>query len=356
MRSNKRLAAALCVWLAAAALWAAPDTAVAPGDAPADASLFIGALEKLVAGDIAPAVADLDALVERYPDSAYTPRARELAAEYRSRQNIGGIVPFYLGSIAASLSLVTGAQNALLISDPVAYGASGLIGVGAGLGLSYLATAAAPMPGGREIFIENATFIPGWIAGALTLGVLGPYIPDQYKQLLISGASTAGRIGGYFASDGWSPEAGRYALSLTTFGWSAFYVFLAVNVIMEIQDPNVASIGQATVPAGLALLSGRLWDRLSWRADRVGLVTVGGLAGLLGGVFTNMIISGFLPEAPFALPGAVMLATSLAGQAVAVWATAGWPAESGAPAALAGFSLTPTVAADGWGLLAKVRY
>ncbi len=305
-----------------------------------DAVLYMDFLESLVAGNFPKAEADLKRLRLTWPHSRYLSKAEALIKDHGRRRDSSGIVPFYIGNLVTGTllsALIPANIIGVNISNQAINGGLYLAGAATGLGTAWLMSAGGDFPLAQEIWIESISaasastwyfLYDAWLPPVRVTGVsFDPAVPlsarDRVQSLGLATALVLGRGITWATLRDTRPELGRAAFASQASVWTLFYSFVLLQGILEVRDQKVLTttlVGAADSALALGALG---WDRLGWSAYRSGLVSVGGIAGLLFAAGINMIAVGIEPSLDGRFASAVMGAGSLLGQAVATGLTGG---------------------------------
>lgn len=340
----------------------AGQKALAPAGAD-DAAIYADLLESLLARDFARAEADRKRLAEEWPGSPLALRASEMMARYAPKRDTSGIVPFYVGNLITGVAVSVALPTALLgqpISDQVTGGLLYLGGAAAGLGSAWLMSRDGEFSLAKEIWIETVAasaagtwffLYDAWVPvsvddeiAAMNAGALSAR--SRIELLGLTAGLVAGRGATWAILGDSTLSLGRAAMAAQAESWALFYTFAVLQGIFQVQDNRILSTSLVVAADG-ALTGGAIgWDGLHWSAFRSGLVSVGGLAGLLFASGVNMIVSGLVPYLDERVVSAMIAGGALAGQATAVMLTDKMESEP-APLARLELSVMPALLADG---------
>lgn len=288
-----------------------------------DPALYIEGLENLIDENREAAVTSFSLFIDQYPNSLYSRSAGHYLDELLHKKDNSGIVTFYLGNLATATYTAMRLPELFDYElDSVLAGVTGLVGVGTGLGSSWLMSRDYPISSASDWWIETTELIS--LGNYLySMAILEPRDRWGYEfgNKFELGANLvtllASRGLGYYLFREDPPPKGKGSFVLQSYLWSNFYYILFTLGILEVDDFQAMAVGGAVV-SDLAAYAGYVgWDKLSWSTLRTGLVTVGGVGGALIGVFSNMILAEFT-DLDDRLSIGIVMATALAGQAVTV--------------------------------------
>jgi len=338
----------------------AAQAAGEPGPAPSsggDAVLYAAVAEALLARDYAAATSALEALSRDWPSSPYLVKAEALVQRYGKKRDNSGLVTFYMGGLASGLgasALIPTSLGANL-SDPAALGALYLAGAGSGMLASWLMSRDGDFTLAQDLWIESieglsllnwtslySAWVPDTSPAAYDPSYVPAVIPTRDRVM------AAGSLGFMVGSRAlvWSlvrdqkPWLGRVVMATQASAWAAFYSGMIQGEILQISDQRIVTTVNMAA-SDLSYIGGALlWNDLGWGAFRSGLVTVGGISGVLVAVSLNMIADGLAPGLDNRLKSGFNIAGALAGQALAVWFTRSFENEVQPPPGLR-FGLAP---------------
>ncbi|MFP4365276.1 MAG: hypothetical protein ACLFR1_15540 [Spirochaetia bacterium] len=322
--------------------------------------LYTEGLEHLIDGDTQKAIETFEEFIETYPESDLRHRVELYLEELETSLDHSGIVTFYLGNLGTAAHTITTTFVILEVTDGLAYGAAGIAGIAGGIGSAYLMTQNNDMSFARDLWIEGMQAIAITSYEFAYLAFIDQLItdPDVSFKVNLAGSLAAGlsaRAVSYLATQDRNLNAGRPALVLTAYSWTQAYLWLTLTGIMQSDFWELNHTLALTLPVGAAAGSYFLWDNLNWSASRTGFMTVGGLAGMLTGVFSNLIIGTFTGSTSSQLSTGVILGGGLIGQGLTYYLTQGMePAvERDDPQDLS-FSVYPAVTPDSFGFQASL--
>ena len=299
---------------------------VLPAQNSTDTSLYIKGLELLLNEKNTQAQETLSLLLNKFPRSQYAEPSRHQLQKLQNVRDNSGIVTFYFGNLAtatyASMMMPTLFGYEL---DGVMAGITGLAGVGVGLGSSWLMSKDHPISSRQDWWIESTQLISLgnylYIAGIVDPSSIWEYPLSRKIEL---GGQLLTLIGSRAAAytlfkDGAPPE-GQGSFMLQSYFWANYYYLLFTQSVLEFDDTRTTGIG-GLITTDLAVYGSlKLWETLKWSPLRTGLVTVGGLGGGLIGFFSTVILDEITSIDPRG-QASVVIATTVAGQAAAVWLT-----------------------------------
>lgn len=347
-------AALVCLVLSCALPLSAQD-APAPARVDDAEAAYIAVLEACVRSDWVAARKAADELKTRFPDSEYARRVDDfLPSDAPEGGDNSGIVTFYLGG------LVTGVSSASLLfeilginpeSDPVPSGALMLGGAGLGLGSSWLMSRGRPIGAAQDLWIESveALTVANW------LSLYMAFADDQPDPKIVSGGTLAAMIAARGAA--WLTvrdrdlSFGQAAFASQSAAWAAFYEAIALSGLVRCENRYVNGIAAAAAMDAGIVVGALGQEALRWSSLRSGLVSVGGIAGMLVGTTVN-VMAGLTPFDADRSGTIVFASCAIAGQALAVAFTGGLEPESRrGPVAggIPGVSLAVLPVADGRG-------
>ncbi len=317
-------------------------------------TLYIEGLEALAAEDDTAAVTSFSRIIDSYPRSSYFDRAEAYLDEIQNQVDNTGIVPFYLRNLATTTYTAMMLPTLFDIEEgALTYGITGLAGVGLGLAGSAAMATDYPITSGLSWWITSSQLIS--LGNYLYLnGIIDIYdIFDDYEvadDVFLSGqllTLNASLYGSYFALRDRQVSEGKGSFALQSYLWANVYYWMGVLISEEFEVKRNSAWGMGlTDLAFLGSLS--LWESIRWTPMRTGLVTVGGLGGALIGWFSTMILDEFITiDTPEAF--SIVMGSTVAGQATAVWLTRGLPEEHSGSAVAYQNDLTiyPIFTADG---------
>ncbi len=301
-------------------------SAVVSGKENLDTSFYITGLEMLLDERPGDAGIQFRKLLEEFPRSPYAEKAEQYLLGNQFQADNSGIVTFYLGNLATAVYTAMMMPTILGYDlDAVMAGATGLVGVGTGLGGSWLMSREHPISSAADWWIESTQIVSlgnyFYLSSIIDFDELFGYsygwkvqIGGQLLTLLGS------RTGAYFKFRDNPPPKGQGSFMLHSYGWANAYYHLITRGVLELENDRAVNIGGMIASDLAALGSLYLWESLEWSPLRTGLVTVGGLGGGLIGFFSLMILSEFIdmdtPEV-----AASVTVSAISGQAAAVWFT-----------------------------------
>ncbi|MFZ4617922.1 MAG: hypothetical protein ACOYM2_17215, partial [Rectinemataceae bacterium] len=276
-----------------------------------------------------------------------------------------GVVPFYIGSLSTGVALATILPSNVVgfsIDNIALQGTAYLAGAGAGLGAAWLMSKDRDFSLAKDIWIESieVASIATWVGLYETwvppnvYSVNGTYTSkistrDRIEQLGLSGLLVGSRGLTYAFLQDAKPSFGKAAFSAQLAAWSVYYTTITQYGLLGITEGKIANtVTLGTMDACLAF-GGLAWDQLHWSAYRSGLISVGGLAGILFGTGINMIVSGFVKSNGDKIAASIMLGSALVGQVVATNVTEGMEIEEPSIGMLH-LGLFPAISSHGQGL------
>jgi hypothetical protein len=334
-----------------------------PGGSPGDAALYARLVEGLIERDFAKAEAAGKELEALAPDSPFVAKAHDMMERYGRKPDTSGVVPFYIGSLSTGVALAT-----ILPSNIVGYGIDNLAingsaylaGAGAGLGAAWLMSRDRDFSLAKDIWIESieVATVATWMglyetwAPAPVYQFASPTLisaRDRIEMLGLSGLLVGSRGLTYAILQDAKPSFGKAAFSAQLAAWSVYYTLVTQYGLLGITEGKIANtVTLGTMDACLAF-GGLAWDQLHWSAYRSGLISVGGLAGILFGTGINMIVSGFVKSNGDKIAASIMLGSALVGQVVATNITEGMEIEEPSIGMLH-LGLSPAITSHGQGL------
>ena len=306
----------------------APLAAVADEAAPPvtdDTALYVRALELAVGGDTIAAEAAMCALRERFPASAYAERAEIYLAAWGSRLDRSGIVPFSILNLVTATALTVTVPLAFEVENTLVLSLSGLAGVGAGLGGSWLLARDIDLSWGQELWMDVAQavslvdYLFAWLIVSDTIP------PDAERFVPLGAALTATLARGltYAAvGRGGSLPAGRPAFIGISYATAFAYSMLTMRGVIHGMNDDLYRGLMIGLPTATAVGSYFLWDALDWKAERSGFMALGSLGGALAGFFASGIIDYAVGGLDSRVTSGIVLAGAVAGQATAIALTA----------------------------------
>lgn len=291
-----------------------------------DTSLYIGGLELLLEENTNQAQESFSLLLDRFPDSQYAESSRNRLFELQNVEDNSGIVTFYLGNLA------TATYTSMMLPslfgyefDDVMAGVTGLAGVGLGLSSAWLMSKDHSISSGQDWWIESTQLIS--LGNYLYLtGIVDPssiWTFPLSRKIELGGqllTLVGSRAAAYALFKDGAPPEGQGSFMLHSYFWANYYYLLFTQAVLEFDDTRATSIG-GLITTDLAVYGSlKLWEDLKWSPLRTGLVTVGGLGGGLIGFFTTMILDDITSVDP-RTQASIVLGTTIAGQAAAIWLT-----------------------------------
>jgi len=291
-----------------------------------DTSLYIDGLELLLDNNTGRAQDSFFALLDKFPESPYAESALKRIQDLRDVQDNSGIVTFYLGNLA------TATYTSMMLPslfgyefDDVMAGVTGLAGVGLGLSSAWLMSKDHSISSGQDWWIESTQLIS--LGNYLYLtGIVDPssiWTFPLSRKIELGGqllTLVGSRAAAYALFKDGAPPEGQGSFMLHSYFWANYYYLLFTQAVLEFDDTRTTSIG-GLITTDLAVYGSlKLWEDLKWSPLRTGLVTVGGLGGGLIGFFTTMILDD-ITSVDSRTQASVVLGTTLAGQAAAIWLT-----------------------------------
>jgi hypothetical protein len=325
----------------------AQNPAQAPSETPADdTSLYVQILEMIVDGDTITAVPLLHKLIDAWPDSPWTPHARELLSRYEGRLDRSGITLFSITNLLSTVALAEAIPAYLQADSLLTYGLAGLAGVGLGIGGSWLLSKDVDLSFGQELWMDTAQAI-GTADFALAYDLVTTPGDAEAARFLPLGSAivtVAARAAAYAAVVGAPLSAGKPAFVLVNYATSVGYTLLLLGSVFSYKDRIANDLSLTAIPTTVALVSYFLWDGIRWPDYRSGLTLLGALGGGLAGVFADLVVSQLAPQSDSRPYFGIVLGTALAGHVVTAILTKDLPPEKAPPIAV---SVAPQVAPDG---------
>lgn len=299
---------------------------ILPAQEITDTSLYVDGLELLLDNNSGWAQEAFSTLLDKFPESPYAESALKRLQELRDVRDNSGIVTFYLGNLA------TATYTSMMLPslfgydlDAVLAGITGLAGVGTGLGSAWLMSKDYPISSGQDWWIESIQLISLgnylYLTGIIDLS--NSWDNPLANKLELGGqllTLLGSRAAAYTMFKDGAPPEGQGSFMLHSYFWASYYYLLFSSGILEFDDARSTSIG-GLITTDLAVYGSlKLWETLKWNPLRTGLVTVGGLGGGLIGFFTTMILDE-IASLDTKAQVALVLGTTVAGQAAAIWLT-----------------------------------
>ncbi|HUX38782.1 MAG TPA: hypothetical protein VMV44_12850 [Rectinemataceae bacterium] len=328
-----------------------------------DAAIYADLLESLLAGDFARAEDDRRKLASSWPSSPFVAKAEAMMARYARLRDTSGIVPFYIGNMITGTAISALVPSYLIgyqITNQAANGALYLGGAGLGLASAWLMSKEGDFSLARELWIESVTALSAmsWFLLYDAYYPMPPYDPnavvdltaaiparDRIEFLGLSAALLAGRGLSWALIGPEEPSLGRAAFAAQASAWSLYYAFAIMEGLVQTQDSKLLATVLVVAGDGALAAGAMTWDRLGWSAYRSGLISVGGIAGILFGAGINMIAEGLASSLDSRVPSLIMIAGALSGQTVAAVLTRGMAEERKGTSRL-GMAIYPVFAGD----------
>jgi hypothetical protein len=201
--------------------------------------------------------------------------------------------------------------------DTLVLSLSGLAGVGAGLGGSWLLLRDIDLSWGQELWMDVAQAV-SLLDYLFVYLIVSDTLTSEVERFVPLGAAltaTLARGLSYAAvGRGGSLPAGRPAFVGISYATAFAYTMLTLRGVVHGMNDDWFRGLMIGVPTATAVGSCFLWDALEWKAARSGFMAPGSLGGALAGFFVSGIV----------------LAGAVAGQATAIALTASL-SDEGAP-------------------------
>lgn len=277
-------------------LMGSPAQAADAGSAPAEQAateMLDAALADLAAGRLSPGCSRLELLAKSWPDSPDAQRANQLA------RIVNGLEPRYCAFAEGSIEIATDGRTELIVSQAVVWpiwftaaaplyfpeatnfasvGGLILVGLGVGIGGTYLATRDLEVSTGQALTIYTAELLGVWY-GAWLEGALADNVTGRPAHLgMLAGAGLGIGLAAQFKD----ASAGDVALVRSGAIWgTAIGGLVAVLGNVEGGRTVLITLGAGT-SAGLALTTA-LTSSVELRRRQVNVINLGGYAGALVG-------------------------------------------------------------------------
>lgn len=323
---------------------------------------FSRGLELIIDNKTDQALEILEKVSTDFPGTDAAEKAAEYITRYSLRLDRSGIVTFYLGNIATTTWAASSIPLLFESDDALFLGAAGLIGVASGIYTSWLMSSDIDMSLGKDLWIE---FIEAAAMANFqySFALWGDMVPDPAVRVKmdIGGqalTSLASRGLTYLSVLDKDPPAGRIFTVINSYAWSQYYLWVSLTEIFSSENENFNNALALVIPDLAAWGSYYLWEKGGWSFQRTGIVSVSGIAGMLTGIFTDMIISeigGFDP--PSAVNSSIILGFSLAGKVVGAFATERMEPDRKADESIfANLSFSPFAGPHGTGIMVSMQY
>ena len=323
--------------------------------------MFALGLELIIDEQTDEAIVLMERLISDYPGTDASVKAKECVEIYAGRFDRSGIVSFYLGNMITATWAVSSIPMILDIEDGIVLGTTGIIGVGTGIYTSWLMSRNIDMSLGRDLWIE---FIESLAVANFqyAYSIFGDNIADSNirEKINIGGqafTSLASRGLAYNYVTDKDPSAGRAFTVINAYAWSQLYLWVSLSEIINSENDKLNYSFGILVPDLAAVGTYYLWDRAGWSVQRMGIISVSGLGGLLTGIFANMIIAeagNFNPTS--AATSSLILSSSLAGKIIGVYATSKMEPDSKADESLfSSVSFAPFISPSGGGIMMNIH-
>jgi hypothetical protein len=273
-------------------------------------------------------------LLDRFPASVYAERAGTYLAAWGSRLDRSGIVPFSVFTLVTATALTATIPLAFEVDNTLALSLSGLAGVGAGLGGSWLLSRDIDLSWGQELWmiVAQAVSLIDYFYVYLIVSDTLSYEVQRCVPLGAALTATLARGITYaVVGRGGSMPAGRSAFVGISYATAIAYTMLTLRGVVHGMNEDWFRGLMIGVPTATAVGSYLLWDALDWKASRSGFMALGSLGGALAGFFVSGIIEYAAGGIASRVMSGIVLAGAVAGQATAIALTARMPDE-GTPA------------------------
>ncbi len=329
--SARRIAVAVLLLACLASLPAVADEAAPP--LTDDTALYVRALELAVGGDTIAAEAALRELLEKFPASVYAERAETYLAAWGSRLDRSGIVPFSVLNLVTATALTVTIPLAFQVENGLVLSLSGLAGVGAGLGGSWLLSRGIDLSMGQELWLDVSQAV-SLLDYLFVYLIVSDTLASEVQRFVPLGAAltaTLARGLAYAAVGRGGPlPAGRPSFIGISYATAFGYTMLTLRGVVHGMNDDWFRGLMIGVPTAAAVGSYFLWDALDWKAARSGFMALGSLGGALAGFFVSGILDYAVGGLDSRVTSGIVLAGAVAGQATAIALTARIPDEGAA--------------------------
>jgi hypothetical protein len=318
-------------------------------------------LELIIEEKTDEAILVMKEIVLAYPDTEASAKAREYIDLYANKLDRSGIISFYLGNMLTATWVAFSIPMILDLEEGYVQPIAGIVGVGSGIYTSWLMSRNIDMSLGKDLWIEfiEAASVTNF---QYAYFIFGDYISDNGTREKINAGgqsitSLASRGLTYNYILDKDPSAGKVFTVINSYAWSQYYLWVSLSEIFNSNNEKLNYSLGMLVPDLAALGTYFLWDRVGWSIQRTGIISVSGLAGLLTGVFVNMIINEAGLDPSNALTSSIILTSSLAGKVIGAFATSGMEADAKADKSLfESLSFMPVVSQHGTGFMMNLSY
>lgn len=327
-----------------------------------DESLYTRGLELLVAEDISGAMGLFNRILEEYPDTRFKENILKYKETYEKQVDHSGIVPFYLGWIGTSVYGATDLVSVAGLEGGTFQGGAGLLGLGAGVGTSWLLSDGQNISLEQDLWIEFSE-LASLVNYTLVMNVIQSYTSfesiDLYakiRRLGFVGVSIASRLGGYYMFRENLPSPGTVGTMINSYGWSSYYLATILGMLNVdlTEQQNLVTALYIAVPDLAAFGGYLLQDQLNWSLGRNGMIAIGGLGGAIFGGCINLIVTGGNVFGSSQLASGIMMASTLAGHGLGIYLTRNMDKNKQIAALDSNIMLMPAATPEGFGLTGRI--
>ena len=302
----------------------------------------------------------MENIVFKYPNTEAAEKAKVYIENSKSKLDRSGIISFYLGNMLTATWSAFSIPIILDLDDGYVPPISGIIGVGSGIYTSWLMSRNIDMSLGRDLWIEfiEAVSITNF---QYAYSIFGEYITDfELRGKINIGGQTATALTSRgltysYVKDKY-PSAGKVFTVINTYAWSQYYLWLTLSEIFNSQNDNLNYSLGILLPDLAAAGSYFLWDKAGWSMQRTGIISVSGIAGMLTGIFVDMILNEADINPSNAVTSAIVMSGSLSGKIIGAYVTSGMEPDAKADESLfSNMNFTPIVTKKGTGFMINMH-
>jgi len=293
----------------------------------------------------------MENIVLEYPNTEASEKAKEYIENNKSKLDRTGIISFYLGNMLTTTWAAFSLPMILDLDDGYVPPIAGIIGVGSGIYTSWLMSKNIDLSLGQDLWIEfiEAVSITNF---QYAYSIIDEYITDfELRGKINIGGQTATTLTSrgltYSYVKDKNPSAGKIFTVMNTYAWSQYYLWLTLSEIFYSQNDNLNYSLAILIPDLAAAGSYFLWDKAGWSMQRTGIISVSGIAGMLTGIFVDMILN----EAGINPSDAVSSSIVMSGSIGAYVTSAMEPDVKADKSLFSNMSFTPIVNKDGTGFM-----
>lgn len=331
--------------------------------------LYTKALEELLAENIPDALEHFQQLLAEYPDTELREKAEMYINLYGNKRDRSGGIAFYTGWLLTGIFVAEGIPLLFEINNVLILSGTGILGIGAGLGAAWFQARDRNMSIGQDNWIEIIQLGAMFNVIMLLTTIEDLFFDTSEDEALAQiwlkidiglemATAVASRLLTYNYVKDRLPSPGRVGFVTNAYAWAHAYYWATIMGIFESANIPVNHLLGMVIPDALAVGAALYWDKLNWSFTRSGIITVGGLGGLLIGVFLNMAITELQPEFPSQAVVGIEMACALGGKALTVYLTRNMDAEVRQDDLLktSNLAIVPVVSADGIGFRGQFSF